>query len=77
MLHEKRWACYVARDAYFECLSKDGARREKKVLRRAYEKHCPKSWVTHFDKKRVEDEKLQKLLEIREGNGKEGATKAA
>ena len=65
MLVEERKKCYEARDAYFSCLDANGGRRHRRSLRGLYEKHCPPSWVKHFDKKREEDEKLWKLLEAR------------
>jgi hypothetical protein len=65
MLVEERKKCYEARDAYFSCLGANGGRRHRRSLRGLYEKHCPPSWVKHFDKKREEDEKLRKLLEAR------------
>lgn len=65
MLVEERKKCYEARDAYFSCLDANSGRRQRRALRKLYEKHCPSSWVKHFDKKREEDEKLRKLLESR------------
>ena len=65
MLVEERKKCYEARDAYFSCLDANGGRRQRRALRKLYEKHCPSSGVKHFDKKREEDEKLRKLLEAR------------
>ena len=56
MLVEERKKCYEARDAYFSCLDANGGRRQRRALRKLYEKHCPSSWVKHFDKKRAEDE---------------------
>ena len=73
MLHEERKACYEARDAYFACVLVAPGRRQTKVLRRAYEKHCPPSWVTHFDAKRAEDGKLAALLDTRGGGEKNTA----
>jgi len=35
------------------------------LSRKAYEKHCPTSWVKHFDAKRDEEIKLRKLLETK------------
>ena len=54
-----------ARDAYFACLDVNGAKRTARSLRKAYEKHCPTSWVKHFDAKRDEEIKLRKLLETK------------
>ena len=59
MLVEERKKCYEARDAYFSCLDANGGRRQRRALRKLYEKHCPSSWVKHFDKKRAEDEKRE------------------
>mmetsp|Transcript_14458 Transcript_14458/g.34874 ORF Transcript_14458/g.34874 Transcript_14458/m.34874 type:complete len:101 (+) Transcript_14458:243-545(+) len=67
MLVEERNKCYTARDAYFACLdatpSASAAKRVLRSLRGEYEAACPSSWVKHFDKKREEDNKLNKLLQ--------------
>ncbi len=46
-------------------MDENGAKRNARSLRKAYEKHCPTSWVKHFDAKRDEEIKLRKLLETK------------
>ena len=46
-------------------MDENGAKRTARSLRKAYEKHCPTSWVKHFDAKRDEEIKLRKLLETK------------
>jgi hypothetical protein len=79
MLVEERKKCYEARDAYFSCVDANGGRQQKRALRKLYEKHCPSSWVKHFDKKREEEDKLRKLLEAKSetDTNKPGASKSA
>ena len=57
-----------ARDAYYACLEETNAPKSRaaRKLRSAYEKHCPQSWVAHFDKKREDETKLAALLATRD-----------
>ena len=57
-----------ARDAFYACLEETNAPKSRaaRKLRSAYEKHCPQSWVAHFDKKREDETKLAALLATRD-----------
>ncbi|KAI1714011.1 cytochrome oxidase c subunit VIb domain-containing protein [Ditylenchus destructor] len=52
-LSTDRKKCHASRDFYFECLEKNGEKKEKcKNEYRQFERDCPASWVQHFVRKR-------------------------
>ena len=62
MLREARELCYKHRDAYHEALKKaSSSKKELRALEKLFEKHCPRSWVDHFEKIRLDQEKFTKL----------------
>ena len=61
MLREARELCYKHRDAYHEALKKASSKKELRALEKLFEKHCPRSWVDHFEKIRLDQEKFTKL----------------
>ena len=67
MLREERELCYKHRDAYYEAIKRgeieetNNNKKELKRLKALFEKHCPKSWVAHFEKIREDSEKFTKL----------------
>ena len=73
-----RYACHDARDAHARCAddaaagsasdsdsSAQATEAKCRKTREAYERACPKSWVTHFDKARAEEAKLRAVLDGR------------
>ena len=77
-----RERCREARDAYHargcggvdegEEGSRGNARSACEGLRRAYEAACPRSWVEHFERGRVEEARLRAALGTSAGAGKTG-----
>ena len=77
-----RERCREARDAYHargcgavdegEEGSRGNARSACEGLRRAYEAACPRSWVEHFERGRVEEARLRAVLGTSAGAGKTG-----
>ncbi|KAL8644316.1 MAG: hypothetical protein Q9226_007828 [Calogaya cf. arnoldii] len=85
-----RAKCYEARDAFFQCLDKNGildaitdaekARKECGDVEKAFGRECAGSWVTYFKQRRVmEWKKQQTLNKIEAGGGwvPEGASTPA
>lgn len=72
MLRKERELCYKHRDAYYEALSSSSSsnnsenKRELKRLKKLFEKHCPSSWVEHFEKIRLDQEKFANLTKEEE-----------
>ena len=73
MLRKERELCYKHRDAYYEALSSSSSssnnsknKRELKQLKKLFEKHCPSSWVEHFEKIRLDQEKFANLTKEEE-----------
>ena len=72
MLRKERELCYKHRDAYYEALSSSSSsnnsnnKRELKQLKKLFEKHCPSSWVEHFEKIRLDSEKFASLTKEEE-----------
>lgn len=74
MLRKEREICYKHRDAYYEALSSSSSssnttsnnKRELKQLKKLFEKHCPSSWVEHFEKIRLDSEKFASLTKEEE-----------
>ena len=72
MLREERELCYKHRDAYYEAIKRgeieetntNNKKKELKRLKALFEKHCPKSWVAHFEKIREDSEKFTKLTKL-------------
>ena len=68
MLREERELCYKHRDAYYEAIKREieetNTKKELKRLKALFEKHCPKSWVAHFEKIREDSEKFTKLTKL-------------
>jgi len=63
VLVEGRKLCYKVRDEYFACVDANNGDASKcKKLKKAFEKGCPASWVTHFERKREELKKVQVYL---------------
>ena len=71
-----RVACRDARDAYHRCADaaattdsdSDSAATATATAtcrraREAYERACPRSWVTHFERARAEEAKLRAVLD--------------
>lgn len=49
----ERKQCWDSRDAFFKCLEENNEDASKcKQFRKIYEDLCPKTWVTHFDRRR-------------------------
>lgn len=47
----ERLVCWGARDQYFKCLDKNNDKEEPcSKLKEAFEKSCPKLWVSNKDK---------------------------
>ena len=77
-----RERCREARDAYHargcggvdegEEGSRGNAKSACEGLRRAYEAACPRSWVEHFERGRVEEARLRAALGTSAGAGKTG-----
>jgi cytochrome c oxidase assembly factor 6 len=66
--------CWAARDAYFACQSSSPA-TECATLREAFVQACPKSWVSHFEQRRVwlleREKRLKQIAQMdREVTGK-------
>ncbi|KAF8340491.1 uncharacterized protein EI90DRAFT_3117026 [Cantharellus anzutake] len=67
---EERQKCWDARDAYFACLDGLGivtpgeevSRKMCKVEKKAFEKSCAKSWIEHFNKRRVIADAQKEML---------------
>lgn len=74
MLRKERELCYKHRDAYYEALSSSSSssntisnnKRELKQLKKLFEKHCPSSWVEHFEKIRLDQLKFTNLTKEEE-----------
>ena len=74
MLRKEREICYKHRDAYYEALSSSSSssntssnnKRELKQLKKLFEKHCPSSWVEHFEKIRLDQLKFTNLTKEEE-----------
>jgi hypothetical protein len=73
MLRKERELCYKHRDAYYEALSSSSSssnnsenKRELKRLKKLFEKYCPSSWVEHFEKIRLDQEKFANLTKEEE-----------
>ncbi len=48
----EREACWCARDSFWECMranDEDGTKCQ--AQRRKFEEMCPRTWVSHFDRK--------------------------
>ncbi|KAG9235320.1 cytochrome oxidase c subunit VIb-domain-containing protein [Amylocarpus encephaloides] len=78
----QRAKCWEGRDAYFQCLDKNGImdsltekdKAEKSCARegRQFEGNCASSWVTYFKKRRVmEYQRNQTLERLRAEGAKE------
>eukprot|EP00088_Acartia_fossae_P004839 TRINITY_DN12092_c0_g1_i2.p1 TRINITY_DN12092_c0_g1~~TRINITY_DN12092_c0_g1_i2.p1 ORF type:complete len:100 (-),score=20.96 TRINITY_DN12092_c0_g1_i2:196-495(-) len=55
---DERKACWSARDAYWKCLDKNNPKNDEEMnvsacvdLKSQFEKVCPQSWVTYFERK--------------------------
>lgn len=48
----QRETCWVAKDAYWSCLSTLGQEELCETTRKDFEKSCKKKWVEHFDRQR-------------------------
>lgn len=71
----ERSRCWEARDAYFQCLDKNGivdsilekdeAAKACATEGKGFEGNCASSWVTYFKKRRVmEDKKARTMQEL-------------
>jgi len=79
---KERKKCWEARDAFFECLDKNGIidsiKRDKEAKAQCgkqhilFEKDCVPSWVEYFKKRRVmEDKREKQLKELRKQGAEE------
>jgi len=48
----ERELCWLAKDAYWSCLSTTGKDEPCAKLREDFETNCKKAWVKHFDRQR-------------------------
>jgi cytochrome c oxidase assembly factor 6 len=65
---EERDKCYMARDAYFDCLDAEisNSKQDKmtcSALRQSFQSNCLKSWVEHFTSEREKEILKQKTLQ--------------
>jgi len=59
----ERKACWDAKDDFWKCMDKGGEDPSSacRQARDMYEKLCPQSWVSHFDRKYHYEKYKQKL----------------
>eukprot|EP00055_Hartaetosiga_balthica_P007061 m.23789 g.23789 ORF g.23789 m.23789 type:complete len:81 (-) comp5586_c0_seq1:884-1126(-) len=57
----QRKACWKARDAYYDCMAKEGE-NSCTELKAAFDKLCPQAWVEHFQKMKAYSKYKEKLM---------------
>ena len=66
-----REGCWLAKDAYWSCLSTHGVEEPCATFRQEFESKCKKAWVKHFDRQRefqkFKAEAEKKRLEQQDG----------
>ncbi|KAH7884827.1 cytochrome oxidase c subunit VIb-domain-containing protein [Phlebopus sp. FC_14] len=80
---QDRKQCWDSRDAYFDCLDREGvleAGQEGNACAKSksrYEDHCAKSWIEYFNKRRILAEKQKGMLAQSQQQAQEATRRAS